>query len=98
MVVGRYPHTATITAVTTTITDGKAASETPSSSTIKGRLEPSEGTSRVKDPDGEYTNIKGKFFTKSEAITGAKTLTVNGRTFQIIDWWPFQTYSEIWLD
>lgn len=94
----RYPHTATVTVMTTVTTNGETISETPSTTSIKGRFEPSEGTHRVKNPDGEYTDLKGKFFTKVDAITGARTLTVNGETFQIVRWYHWQTYRELWLD
>jgi len=97
-VVVRYPHTATVAATTTTVTDGKVASESTSNTSIKGRFEPSEGITRVKDPDGEYTEIRGKFFTKAEKIEGAKTLALEGETFRILRWHPYQTESEVWLD
>ena len=96
--VGRYPHTVTLTAVVTTITDGEFASESEVTSQIKGRFEPSEGVSRVTDPDGEYTDIKGKFFTKAEKVTGAKKLSIEGVEYRILRWWEYQTYSELWLD
>jgi len=95
----RYPHTATVTSVVTTVTDGEYISESTTTSEIKGRIEPSEGFSaRVKNPNGEYTDIKGKFFTKAEKIDGAEKLAVNGVIYTIIYWWDYQTYSEIWLD
>jgi hypothetical protein len=85
-----------VTAVVTTITDGKFASESETTSEIKGRIEPM--IARVKKPDGEYTDISGKFFTKADKVTDAKKLSVNGVTYSIIYWWEYQTYSEIWLD
>jgi len=94
----RHPHTATVSVPTTTVTDGEFVSESDVDTLIKGRFEPSEGATRVKDPDGEYTDITGKFFTKSAKIDGAKTLTVNGETFRIIRWNEYQTYSELCLD
>jgi hypothetical protein len=94
----RYPHTATVTAVVTTVTDGEYASESETTTEIKGRIEPSEGIARVKKPNGEYTDIMGKFFTKADKIDGAETLAVDGVTYTIIYWWEYQTYSEIWLD
>ena len=94
----RYPHTATIAVVTTTVTGGKVASESTSSQSITGRFEPSEGTKEVKDPDGNYTNLKGKFFTKTEAIAGADKLTVNSEVYRIIRWNEYQSHCELWLD
>ena len=94
----RYPHTATVSVTTTTVTDGEFASESDANTIIKGRFEPSEGATRVKEPDGEYTDITGKFFTKSAKIDGAKTLTVDGVVYNIVYWPPYQNYSEIWLD
>lgn len=84
--------------VTETITDGEIVSSSASTTTIKGRLEPSEGITRAKHPDGQVTDVNGKFFTKSEVIAGAKKLTVNGVEYTILNWWPYQSYSEIWLD
>lgn len=94
----RYPDAATVTAVVTTITDGEYASESTTTTDIKGRFEPSEGITRVPTPGGEYTDLKGKFFTKAEKITGAEKLTVNGTIYRIIYWYKYQTYAEIWLD
>jgi len=93
----RYPHTAIVSVPATTVTDGKFASESNTTTEISGRFEPSEGISRVQDPDGEYTAIKARFFTKSEQITGAEKLTFNGETFRIHRWHQYQTHSEIWL-
>jgi len=97
-VVVRYPHTATVTVTVTTVTDGEYASETPTTSSIKGRFEPSGGATRVKNPNGEFIEVTGKFFTKAEVITGADTLAVDGMTFKILKWITYQNYSEIWLD
>jgi len=94
----RYPHTATVTSVATTITDGEWAFEDETTTDIRGRFEPSEGTTRARKPDGEYVDIKGKFFTKAVVISGAEKLTVNGVIYNIIYWPQYQTYSEIWLD
>jgi len=94
----RYPHTATITVVASTITDGELASETPTTQEIKGRREYAEGfSSRVQTASGDFTDLRAKFFTKAEKITGAEKLTVLGETFDIIRWDPLQTHSEIWL-
>jgi len=35
----RYPHTATVTAVVTTVTDGEYASESETTTEIKGRID-----------------------------------------------------------
>lgn len=93
----RYPHTATVHVVTTTITEGEAASEGDTTQEIKGRLEISTGR-RVQKAPGEYTELKGTFFTIVSEITGAKTLTVASETFNILRWIRYQTYSELWLD
>ena len=94
----RYPHRAVVVAATTTVTDGEYSSESAENTTIKGRLEPSSGFTRAKNPDGQQTEVKAKFFTKSVVIAGAKTVTVNGETYRVIKWWPFQSHTEIWLE
>jgi hypothetical protein len=93
----RYPHTATVKVVETTVSEGEYSSESETDHTIKGRLELTEPR-RVKTPTGDYTDLKGTFFTKSEIISGAKTITVDSEEFNIIRWIQYQTNSEIWLD
>jgi len=94
----RYPHTATVSVVQATITEGEYTSEDTTPQEIRGRLERSSGYSqRVKSPAGDWTDLQAKFFTKAEKITGAEKLTVEGQTFVIILWEQYQTYSEIWL-
>jgi len=78
--------------------NGEYGSSNPTETAIKGRLEISSGTKRVKDPNGNFIEISGTFFTKAAEIAGAEKLVVNGRTFKILQWVPYQTYSEIWLD
>lgn len=94
----RYPHTATVTVSGATMVNGEYSSSNPANTTIKGRLDASGGNKRVKDPNGEYTEVTGTFFTKAEKVEGAETLTVDGRTYKILRWFLYQTYAEIWLD
>jgi hypothetical protein len=93
----RYPHSATVHVVTTTITDGEYASESDVTQVIKGRLEYSAAR-RIEKAPGEYTDISATFFTIVKSVTGAKTLMVGSVTFVIIRWVDYQNYSEIWLE
>ena len=94
----RYPHTATISGYVRVRSGGETLSETPTTTTIKGRFEPSEGIRMVPGEHGEYKSIKGKFFTKTEAIAGAEKLEVCNVEFSIVEWHEYQSYCEIWLD
>ena len=92
----RYPDSATVHVITTTITDGEYASESDSTQEIKGRLEYSPA--RIKKESGEYTQLTATFFTIVRKITDAKKLTVDLKEFSIVDWMDYQNYSEIWLE
>ena len=92
----RYPDSATVHVITTTITDGEYTSESESTQDIKGRLEYSPV--RVKTSTGEYTQLAATFFTIVRKITDAKKLTVDSRVFSIVEWMDYQNYSEIWLE
>jgi hypothetical protein len=92
----RYPHTATVHVVTTTIADGEYSSESESTQDIKGRLEHS--SVRVKTSTGDYTQLAATFFTSVRKITNAKKLTIDSRVLSIVEWMDYQNYSEIWLE
>lgn len=92
----RYPDSATVHVVTTTISEGEYYKESESTQDIKGRMEYSPV--RVKKSTGEYTQLAATFFTIVRKITDAKKLTVGSKEFSIVDWMDYQNYSEIWLE
>ena len=94
----RYPDTATITAITDTISDGEYQGTDNETTDIIGRLELSGVPARRRSSTGDWVESSATFFTNAEKIVNAKKLTTGGETFGIIAWTEFQSYSEIWLD
>jgi len=96
--VKRYPHTATVTVTSVTVSDGEySGSTTDTENSITGRLDKGKPR-KMKTQEGDYVQASKVFFTKAEKIENASHLTIDSKSYRILEWMEYQTYQEIWLD